>query len=107
MRGFNGISVGAYNYWENDALLSGNVLGDRQLGVGDKYNNYSEGSVVEGNVGRIHAEGTVGMQVKIGFQGEVGRMAVETPVLGPQHLVAVIPRRLWCRFINWKQAWSL
>lgn len=33
-------------------------------------------------------EGTVGMQVKIGFQGEVGRMAVETSILGPQHLVA-------------------
>lgn len=51
MRGFNGISAGVDNYWENDALLSGDVFCDRQLGMGDKYNNYSEGSVVEGNVG--------------------------------------------------------
>lgn len=35
--------------------------------MGDEFSDHSEGHVVKGNVGRIPAEGTVGMQVEMGF----------------------------------------
>lgn len=64
------------------------MVGDRQLGVADEYRNHCEELVIEGNVGHIHSERTVAMQVEIGIEGEAGRMAVEMVILGPPRLVA-------------------